>query len=581
MSRSRPRIPNPASLNDLHAYLEGHALEYLPQEVCGAFYDLAQRLEGPQREQALAEARLFHSQGLSPGQEEGEEALAHLESRLEATRNPALAARYAHRLWLCRKHQRWARRALDEYLRLLPELYARDEGCPEFGFWLAELFDGLLALAKATRRLEELRAAYLGHFTAWDAGRDSAIRVSLALAERFLESKAFGKDELGQAQDRLWALCEWATSQGHWYAVVELAPLGRRYEDKLRRGLHDWYAALAQGYEGLMDEREAKGDPLAALKFCQQALVTYRQAARPGDVERLAARYRQLAAGVRIPAYAVRVPAHLVQHYRKLAQGWAALEDAAFWTVIAEYCVPRRADAEPPEGGSLLAVLPSVAIGPNGTVAARASDGEEIRRARRAERYSTLLQLQMGLLSKALRERHAGGGLALDGLLGLLRESAWLAQEKVWPAPDGQVYVGSWMDLLEPALTHGWDLLLRELSGENVKTGWVLAVDSLAMKLEGLVREWWQLNGHSTLIQRNIDGQWVDREKDLNVLLAEGKADALLGEDTRYFLEFVLTSQLGLNLRNKVAHTLATPWEYQSGGFVLLLLALLRLALLE
>ena len=68
----------------------------------------------------------------------------------------------------------------------------------------------------------------------------------------------------------------------------------------------------------------------------------------------------------------------------------------------------------------------------------------------------------------------------------------------------------------------------------------------------------------------------TSEEKSLNQLLEEEKLKEMIGENDLFFLKFVLIDQ-GFNLRNKIAHSLMHPSEYNKTNANLLILALFRL----
>lgn len=105
----------------------------------------------------------------------------------------------------------------------------------------------------------------------------------------------------------------------------------------------------------------------------------------------------------------------------------------------------------------------------------------------------------------------------------------------------------------------------------------VLTMDSLILKIEGVIRDLCKLE-ESTL---NVKNDSTNEEKSLNKLLEGENLEKRMGKDDLFFLKFVLIDQGGLNLRNKIAHSLMNPSEYNIDNMNILLLALFRLLKIE
>jgi hypothetical protein len=106
----------------------------------------------------------------------------------------------------------------------------------------------------------------------------------------------------------------------------------------------------------------------------------------------------------------------------------------------------------------------------------------------------------------------------------------------------------------------------------------VLAIDSLTLKIEGLLRDMCEFSGIATFYQtKDKKGRNIVREKDLHALLHEDKIKELFDEDDLLFFRFLLVEQAGLNLRHRIAHSLLYFREYSIDLMHLLMLALLRI----
>jgi hypothetical protein len=103
--------------------------------------------------------------------------------------------------------------------------------------------------------------------------------------------------------------------------------------------------------------------------------------------------------------------------------------------------------------------------------------------------------------------------------------------------------------------------------------GYILAIDSLVLKFEGLLREFSRMIGAQTI---EIKDNGTEERIGFDKLLDNEKLKALIPEDDIAFFKFLFTSS-GMNLRNNVAHCFFTTKNYTSAVMLLLIVALLRL----
>jgi hypothetical protein len=100
-----------------------------------------------------------------------------------------------------------------------------------------------------------------------------------------------------------------------------------------------------------------------------------------------------------------------------------------------------------------------------------------------------------------------------------------------------------------------------------------LAIDSLVIKFEGLLREFSRAIGAQTIeIKENGTEERISFEK----LLENKKFKNLIPEDDIALFKFLFTSA-GMNLRNNIAHCFYKTKNYSPALMFLLIAALLKL----
>ena len=109
---------------------------------------------------------------------------------------------------------------------------------------------------------------------------------------------------------------------------------------------------------------------------------------------------------------------------------------------------------------------------------------------------------------------------------------------------------------------------------------WLVAIHLLVPQIEGAVRRLVELVGGSTLKKGRNAGLLL---RNLDELLRDERAEAILGADATFYLRVLLTDQRGWNLRNDVAHGITPPERFTVGAadrlfHALLLLGCVRVA---
>ena len=146
---------------------------------------------------------------------------------------------------------------------------------------------------------------------------------------------------------------------------------------------------------------------------------------------------------------------------------------------------------------------------------------------------------------------------------------------------NGQDIPYNWFSHIIPPIDSCLTQLALDFKFPGYPIDFIMPLDSLILKFEGMLRDVHSRNGSSTSkIKTDAAGRMVSQEKDINFLLSENGMKKLFNEDDFYLLQYILTAEYGWNLRNKVAHCLIFPQEYfnnQINYFCLLFVAILRI----
>jgi len=134
----------------------------------------------------------------------------------------------------------------------------------------------------------------------------------------------------------------------------------------------------------------------------------------------------------------------------------------------------------------------------------------------------------------------------------------------------------TYSNMINILLAEYFKIFDKHLSFIELKhTDFFMLIDSMTLKLEGLIRELFTLKNYPTIVPNNEEG--TAKEKDLNGLLHDENIKTFLDDDELMFYKYLFIEQEGVNLRNRIAHSLFFEQEYDMGLTHLIVLALLRL----
>jgi len=166
------------------------------------------------------------------------------------------------------------------------------------------------------------------------------------------------------------------------------------------------------------------------------------------------------------------------------------------------------------------------------------------------------------------------GKVSAESLIDYLRNHSWYGQNFTYIDADGELEGFNWIELLSPSITSFFNQSEIDIKlNKNNNQGYILPIDSLVLKFEGLLREFSRNIGAQTIeIKENGTEERISFEK----LLENEKLKEIIPADDIALFKFLFTSD-GMNLRNNIAHCFYKTKNYSAGTMILLIAALLKL----
>lgn len=508
--------------------------------------------------------------------------------RLSSTAHPLLKARYAHILWFSpKKHGKYAEIGIDAYLELVKLYEQKDREKPQEHFGL----DTLNAIRNALflsldsnneNRLSLSKTEVKRLIFSFNSESSSLFALRAGLISLMLNQKGvFSKDDFIGLSEMCFNFAE-GLAESH--KSITMLELGEKIDQKLGTIRHDWKKSIAECYEKMMRPNIEK-NKLVAIKFCQDALKYYRQLNDSRKIEELEAIYDELKDKVEFKEFKMELNLEeCIKTFEKKAKEIAQHSSEEIYWLLAlnKNLLPKHAEMKS-LAEKILKEHPIQGIFPIGIIDERGHNVQYFSSEEEMTYYHTLNQYQLyletqhiplinAIILEALKEKK----MTFSSLIDYFRQHSWFGKT-VKKKIQNQEIEYDWINQLAPSLLEYFKQM-EYLFASGKYPNLVLCVDSLIVKIEGLLRDLCNYSGIFTFFQTtDYQGRTVYREKDLNALLHEGKIRELFDEDELLFFKFVLVEKAGYNLRHKIAHSLIFFGEYRINYIHLLILMLLKI----
>lgn len=510
--------------------------------------------------------------------------------RLEATKNPLLKARYAHILWFSpRKHGKYAVMAIEGYLELLKVLEEKEKQDTEIhiGHDLINAVENAFFLAKNINdkeKLELLKTEIKRLVFNFNPKRGWLFRLRADFINLMIEEKTvFLAEDFNGLAD----LClTFSKESGDSHQAITMLGLGEKVEQRMKTANYNWKDLIAQSYEKLMRAYLDK-DKHVAIGFCQTAIEHYKLSKNSAKVEELEKIYTELKSSLKFKEIKVEIDLSkfLADCQKKaidISQKYSGEQIIEILmtdkSLIPEYKNILELTQKLLKEHPLQTIFSTTLTDEQGHTAQHFSSKEEI------EFYQMLHQYRMSLenfnlpfIYLIIKEAFAQKKLTYPALMEYFAKKSWFGKTFTRKIQNKDLPY-NWLNLLAPSLYEYFCQMDFHYSTKKYPN-LVLCMDSLALKIEGLLRDLLLFSGVTTFYStQDSKGRTIYREKDINSLLHEEKVKDLFDPDDLLLFKFVLVEKAGYNLRHKIAHSLILREEYQIDYIHLLLLILLRLA---
>ena len=485
----------------------------------------------------------------------------YLITRLDTTNHPKLKARYAHILWCSpKKHKKFAKIAIDSYLKLI-SIY--EQGCDNDERFLdqeiSEAIINAYSIALQIRDdVEEIKLELRRLVQKFSLSAGDLIQFMLE------PKKGFVTKDFDGLENVCWQTAEYFTDDMQ--TAIEFLELGEAVDRKFNKQSYPWIQQIAQHYEAQMKLFE-KG-PNVALFFCMRAIENYKKIRDEEKVNELEQRYSELKNSMVFGTFEKEIDlTETLKEYTETAKKFVkneSSEDIIQYLILDKDLLPTYNEVEKSiqeqiKESPLFHNLQKVVLDQSVNTAQHFVSEEEKKYFGILSGYKSQLELaNIHLIRVVFCEAILQNKLTFDILIDFIKKYCWYGQNLSRQLPNDQTFTYNWLNLIAPALNeyfHQMDFFFADPTRNF--PNFVLSLDSLTLKIEGIFRDFCQRSNIAVSHQtKDNSGRNITQEKDINALLREDTIKKLFNEDDLLFFKFLLIEKSGYNLRNKIAHSL-------------------------
>lgn len=495
----------------------------------------------------------------------------YIKTRANKVQNPKYKAKYNHLLWLSpQKHIDFAKEAIESYLSLLKNSsFSVDDNlqCLSFGKYFKNLF---ILNQTVNHKKDEiisylislLESDKLNDFTKYslmDFIIENGKKTDSSITQKFFD---YSKNKISDLDERVLES----------YLKL-LVILSRKLN--LKDEINEFHEKLGDYHISQLENEKNKG--FIAHHYYTNALEEYKKANNKEKIEQTAVLLEQAKKTIDLKKVSFELEDE--KFNKALNQWWTFTKTKATQIVenydskvIYEYLIldkifPSATVLNEKISTPIFDLFTTMAFDINKNVSKTKTSGLN-------PYFVHIENLSIRHIWLVISKGIKSGKISYESLIEYLKNSSWYGQDFTYIDTNNETQGFNWIELLSPSLQSFFVQSEVDLkTNSHNPQGYILAIDSLVLKFEGLLREFSRMIGAQTI---EIKDNGTEERIGFDKLLDNEKLKALIPEDDIAFFKFLFTSN-GMNLRNNIAHCFFTTKNYTSAVMILLIVALLRL----
>ena len=509
--------------------------------------------------------------------------VSYLLNYLNVSQNLYIKSKINHFLFIkakCKNKISFANTAIDAYFELFNQYLIN-----EYDTWLelSYIFKNLTDLVfKASYKINELKQLSINIVKT--SNKNVLIREAIEFLIEKVKKKKFDKSVLKGFINICKTKIKNSGDNINW--AEGFIELGRKISRIKKGSLRQWDLLQAKAYEKEMKKaQQLNNNGIVAASWCKDAITYYKKAKNKNKADKLFKKYGDLCrtvqyATIDCPPYDLQADIDKLKSFIDESNNLDVLYEIIY-DFIPKYENNKKTAQNILAKSSLTNFCSSVYTDIYGQVVGYSSTDEENFKHELWNVYKVSFNFSSILLfhyiQYALKTNKLNAGLLIEYL-----KTTWLGSLIRKTLPENQILSYQWLEHIEQPIISYFSKQQKYLYDNNFRLTFINEVDSLTLKIEGILRDIVELAHIEGFSVRKFvtdkNGRQISNWKSINELLWDSNILKILHEDDVWFMRYFLTDHL--DVRNNIAHCLIlNPYQEQYYyGFQWLLIIILRLS---
>ena len=516
------------------------------------------------------------------------EAFEHIKIRAKQTHNPFLKARYNHILWKAPrgiKNKAYAVEAIQAYIVTIKKFIELNEANGEAIFKASQLFEKLIALCSETKECY-IPAIDLTNHILFSSDRidfntkHSIISTMLKYPKIFEKSNFSGTLNLFEVEPK--EIIDSEKMQWVWIYI----PTAIKLAQILETDVNVWHNLTGDIYL-ILGNNEVREDRsmIKSISYVH-AIHAFKKAGNKEKVKEAEQLNFEAKDNLRLNKVQIRFSEKRINEKKKELELFEKIakallkqsSDAVYEFILHGEFFPKHDIVQNIAKGTIKDFTPDigtiVTFDKNKNINFPDREEEELRNFYN-EYYQQIDDKALPLLHFLIIHGIKSGKLTANNFISFLKNNTWLGMSFTYTNLSGDKMNITYLGLIAPSIHYYFQQVFSWANSHYYKPDFILCIDSLTVKMEGLFRSFCQLINISTTVGTP---EGSTREAYIHNVLENPIIKEYFTTDDITFFKYLFANEGGINLRNNVAHSFYHYNEYSSDLMNLLLAALLRLA---
>ena len=369
--------------------------------------------------------------------------------------------------------------------------------------------------------------------------------------------------------------------------VYDYLKIALRLNDKLNSNRADWYNYTGKMFEEFAEFRKQDDKiGMMPLRFYSESMSCFKSAGNKISFGRVSKKFQDQKSKLNLGRFRYPVKKSNLIQIEKFNQNKIEILKIKSSIFILDYLVfgidilPHKSIYEIRNKNEWFEsmVFSKIEFDINKNIIKRNTNEKNILNESKFKKYHLYMQLfTIPFLIELFIQTTLKNKIGFVQIIQFLQENSWLGRFLSATNSEGEMRNYYWTELIKPSIAQFFSTFEVDIKTEGTLIhSYMLCIESLSLKFEGILRDFSKRAGLSTVI---INSNGVIKEKTTEALLRDGQ-DKLLEffpkSDLMLFW-YVFTKE-GINLRNDIAHCYYRyPMNFSLEKMVLLIISILKI----